>query len=113
MSLFFSFVVNRYTIGVPTYGCAGVELESRQRERYIAFKYMTNPLDTLYRVPPSCYTGTTKEKKAMTNTNQYNNTCQCGNTINSPCHDVCVHCAHAGVYECDSCGRGMQTDSEY
>ena len=49
----------------------------------------------------------------MTNTNQYNNTCQCGNTINSPCHDVCVHCAHAGVYECDSCGRGMQTDSEY
>ena len=46
----------------------------------------------------------------MTNTNQYNNTCECGNTINSPCHEVCVQCAHEGVYECDSCGRGMQTD---
>ena len=49
----------------------------------------------------------------MTNTNQYNNRCECGNTINSPCHEVCVQCAHEGVYECDSCGRGMQTDSEY
>jgi len=46
----------------------------------------------------------------VTNPNQHNNTCECGNTINSPCHEVCVHCAHAGVYECDSCGRGMQTD---
>jgi len=40
MSLFFSFVVNRYTLGVPTYGCGGVEQESQQRERYIAFRYM-------------------------------------------------------------------------
>jgi len=47
----------------------------------------------------------------MTTTNH--NTCECGNIINSPCHEVCVECAHEGVYECDSCGRGMQTDREY